>query len=71
MKNRWPREGWQLVGHSRRGEGHVGGAGHSRTGNVIICYLLQQRTGGCTRLLFLVTATKQISQYGFLLPVRS
>ena len=43
----------------------------ARTGNVIICYLLQQRTGGCTRLLFLVTATKQISQYGFLLPVHS
>lgn len=40
-------------------------------GNVIICYLPQQRTRGCTKLLFLVTAAEQICQHGFLLPAFS
>lgn len=42
-----------------------------RTGNVIICYLPQQRTRGCTKLPFLVTAAKQICQHCFLLPAFS
>lgn len=42
-----------------------------RTGNVIICYLPQQRTRGCTKLPFLVTAAKQICQRCFLLPAFS
>lgn len=62
MKNRRPSEVWQLAGEVRA---------TPLPGNVIICYLPQQRTRGCTKLLFLVTATKQICQHCFLLSVFS